>query len=61
MSPIACFCGEVAEYHPVMRTARGDLVQEPMCPTCYAAEFPERAATFELARCAPNAGEFQDT
>jgi hypothetical protein len=50
-----CDCGQPAHYHPLIGTRIVDL-----CADCYAVEFPERAATFELARRAPNAGEFHD-
>lgn len=57
---ISCFCGQPAEFNPLIRTEQGLFVQEPMCRACYAAEFPEKAATFELVRHAPDAGEFHD-
>ena len=57
---ITCFCGQPAQYNQLMRTAGGFFVQEPMCPECYAAEFPEKAATFALARQAPDAAEFKE-
>lgn len=50
-----CDCGQSAKYHPLIA-----LRQVPLCAECYAAEFPERAGTFELARRAPSAGEFRD-
>ena len=50
-----CDCGKPAKYHPLI-----DLQLVPMCADCYAVEFPERAATFELVRRNPSAAEFQD-
>lgn len=55
MTPKICDCGQPAKYHPLIA-----LCQVPMCADCYAVEFPERAGMFELARRAPNAGEFQE-
>ena len=52
---MTCDCGQTAKYFPLIQ-----LQQVPLCADCYAMEFPERAATFELARRAPNAGEFFD-
>lgn len=50
-----CDCGAVAVYHPLIGLQFTDL-----CAECYAVEFPERAATFELVRRAPDAGEFRE-
>jgi len=58
---ITCFCGQPAKYNPLIRMTGGFFVTEPMCADCYAVEFPERAATFELARRAPQAGEFRES
>lgn len=57
---LTCFCGQPADFHPIFRGERGAIIQEPMCADCYAVEFPERWATFELARRAPNAAELRE-
>ena len=54
-TPKLCDCGQPARYFPLIALA---LV--PMCADCYSNEFPERAGTFDLARVAPDAGEFRD-
>lgn len=50
-----CNCGKPAEYGALISLRHYDL-----CVACYAMEFPERYATFALARVAPHAGEFRD-
>ncbi|SRR6266566_1527619 len=50
-----CACGMHAVYHPLIGLEVVDL-----CARCYGNEFPERAATFDLARIAPSAGEFHE-
>jgi hypothetical protein len=52
---MTCDCGRPAQYHPLIA-----LRMVHLCAECYAVEFPERAATFELARHDPNADEFQE-
>jgi hypothetical protein len=51
----SCDCGKPSQYHPLIGFSVVDL-----CADCYAVEFPERAATFALAKAAPHAGEFQE-
>lgn len=50
-----CDCGQPAAYRPLI-----GFRCVPLCRDCYASEFPERAATFHLARTNPNAAEFRD-
>ncbi len=52
---MTCDCGKPATHQTLIGLCVHDL-----CDDCYAVEFPERAATFELARRAPNAGEFHN-
>lgn len=55
MSALKCDCGQPARYHPLI-----DSRLVPLCADCYAMEFPERAAAFELAREIPEAAEWRD-
>jgi len=50
-----CDCGAPAKY-----SALSNRQLVGLCEDCYAAEYPERSATFALARRNPKAGEFRD-